>query len=57
MLKPERVTFSADDDQFHQLIQSDETNSYLNPTLVHYSTDFQITNSSEPTTIKHSSFP
>lgn len=55
MLKPERVTFSADDDKFHQYTNnSDHLDSYLNQSLVHYSTDFQKRDSQEATSIKHS---
>jgi hypothetical protein len=54
MLKPERVTFSADDDKFHQFANSDQLDSFLNDSLVHYSTDFKKTNQQEPILIKHS---
>jgi prefoldin subunit 5 len=54
MLKPERVTFSADDDKFHQFANSDQLNSFLNDSLVHYSTDFKKINQQEVTPIKHS---
>jgi len=54
MLRPERVTFSADDDKFHQFANSDQLDSFLNDSLVHYSTDFKKTNQPESTLIKHS---
>jgi prefoldin subunit 5 len=54
MLKPERVTFSADDDKFHQFADSDQLNSYLDNSLVHYSTDFQNSKQQQTTSIKHS---
>ena len=57
MLKPERVTFSADDDKFHQFPTSEHVNSYLNQSLVHYSTDFKRPDSQSATSssIRHSS--
>jgi len=54
MLKPERVTFSADDDKFHQLANRDQLDSFLNDSLVHYSTDFKKTDQEDLTSIKHS---
>ncbi|UJR33572.1 hypothetical protein I4U23_021010 [Adineta vaga] len=53
MLKPERVTFSADDEEFNQFANSDRLNSILNHSLVHYSTDFQKTEQ-QSTSIRHS---
>lgn len=41
MLKPERVTFSADDDQFHQYPTTDQLDTFFHDSLVHYSTEFQ----------------
>ena len=41
MLKPERVTFSADDDKFHQFPDREQLDTFLNDSLVHYSTDFK----------------
>jgi prefoldin subunit 5 len=54
MLKPERVTFPADDDKFHQLAHNDQLNSFLQDSLVHYSTDFKKTDQQELLSIKHS---
>ena len=54
MLKPERVTFSADDDKFNQSTNSEQLNSFLNHSLVHYSTDFKKADQEEIPSIKHS---
>ncbi|CAF3336486.1 unnamed protein product [Rotaria sp. Silwood1] len=54
MLKPERVTFSADDDEFNQFTNNDQLKSFLNDSLVHYSTDFIKSDQQESTSIKHS---
>jgi hypothetical protein len=54
MLKPERVTFSADDDKFNQFTNSDQLNTFFNDSLVHYSTDFKKTDQQELSSIKHS---
>ncbi|CAF2189339.1 unnamed protein product, partial [Rotaria magnacalcarata] len=54
MLKPERVTFSADDDNFYQLTNSDQLNSVLNDSLVHYSTDFKKTDQPVSRSLNHS---
>lgn len=54
MLKPERVTFSADDDKFYQLTNNDQLNSLLNDSLVHYSTDFKKPDQQVSTSLKHS---
>ncbi|CAF3326714.1 unnamed protein product, partial [Rotaria socialis] len=54
MLKPERVTFSADDDNFYQLANSDQLNSVLNDSLVHYSTDFKKTDQPVSRSLNHS---
>ena len=56
MLKPERVTFSADDDQFHQLPTTDQLDSFLHDSLVHYSTDFKKKiDQTNLSTVRHSS--
>jgi hypothetical protein len=54
MLKPERVTFSADDDKFNQFTNSDQLDTFFNDSLVHYSTDFKKTDQQELSSIKHS---
>ncbi|CAF4356196.1 unnamed protein product [Rotaria sordida] len=54
MLKPERITFSADDDKFNQFTNNDQLNSFLNDSLVHYSTDFIKSDQKVSTSIKHS---
>lgn len=56
MLKPERVTFSADDDQFHQFTTTDQLDSFLHDSLVHYSTDFKKKmDQTGSSTVRHSS--
>ncbi|CAF0778122.1 unnamed protein product [Rotaria sordida] len=54
MLKPERITFSADDDKFNQFTNNDQLNSFLNDSLVHYSTDFIKSDQQVSTSVKHS---
>jgi hypothetical protein len=54
MLKPERVTFSVDDEQFQQYTTSDQLETFLNDSLVHYSTDFKKIDQQERTSIQHS---
>ena len=54
MLKPERVTFSADDDKFRQFTSIDQLDPFLNDSLVHYSTDFKSSEQQELTTLHHS---
>ena len=54
MLKPERVTFSADDDKFYQFTNSDQLDSVFNDSLVHYSTDFKHKHQQESSPLTHS---
>lgn len=55
MLKPERVTFSADDDQFHQYPTTDQLDSFFDDSLVHYSTEFKKKiDRPDTSTVRHS---